>query len=98
MLTHLRLQRALALGIAAFVLWVHFINVVAPFFAHGLHKASITNVFPWVAAVVGLLVWGESYSRGVSRYEEFLRNSPGKPIDTSGITFGIGHPTDPPKA
>jgi hypothetical protein len=26
------------------------------------------------------------------KYEEFVRNSPGNEVDTSGIEYGVGHP------
>jgi hypothetical protein len=30
----------------------------------------------------------------ITKYEEFLRNSPGVRVETTGITYGVGHPTE----
>jgi hypothetical protein len=32
----------------------------------------------------------------IDSYREFLENSPGIDVQTAGIKYGIGHPTEPP--
>lgn len=92
MLTHLRLQRALALGIAALVLGIQFTTIMMPLIAACFAGAKIQNFLPWVFAIGGLYIWRQRHRLAVNKYEEFLRNSPGKAVDTSGISYGVGHP------
>jgi hypothetical protein len=91
MLTHLRLQKWLAVGVAALVLVIHFIQVIIP----GVMHPGITRplaVLPLAAMVVGLFVWWRGHRNMEDKYMEFLNNSPGRAIDTTGITYGRGHP------
>ena len=92
MLTHLKLQRALALGIAVLVLGIQFVTVILPTIPNCFKGIKPLNALPWLAVVVGLYIWRQRHNLAVKKYSEFLKNSPGKPVDTTGIEYGIGHP------
>jgi hypothetical protein len=92
MITHLEIQKWLAVGVAALVLLVHAFEVDIPAVRAGQWLMPI-DALPWLAAVVGVWAWHVSSRKALSRYETFLRNSPGKPVDASSIKDGPGHPT-----
>jgi hypothetical protein len=94
MLTHLKLQMFLAIGVAALVLGIQFFDTIWPALPDLCAIPSVSYV-PWLTALVGVGVWYYRRDLAQRKYSEFLENSPGKSIDTSGITFGVGHPTDP---
>lgn len=92
MLTHLRLQCIFAVGVATLVLAIHFMEVIWP----GLQHPGVTRplaALPPIAAVTGLMFWWNRHRNAKQRYEEFVRNSPGKEVDATGIEYGVGHPT-----
>jgi len=97
MLTHLKLQLYLAVGIAALVFGIHFSEVIVPLIPKQFAGTKLQNFLPVVAAIMGLLVWLWRRSVASQKYAEFLKNSPGKAVDTSGIRYGVGHPTDTTK-
>lgn len=91
MITHLGIQKWLAVGVAGLVLLFHYFTVVSP--APSFSGLFTTlAVLPWISAVGGLGAWRHSHNKGVKRYKTFLQNSPGKDIDASGIKHGPGHP------
>jgi hypothetical protein len=92
MLTHLRLQGALALGVAALVLGIQFSTVIAPTITHCFVGLKLKDFLPWIVALVGLFIWRQRHQLAAKKYAEFLKNSPGKPVDTAGIEYGVGHP------
>jgi len=93
MITHLRLQRLLAVGIAALVLCIHTVKVTWPAISSG-RTLEFSNYLPMAALAIGAYFWGHSIHRGEVRYKAFLKNSPGKEIDVAGIDFGDGHPVE----
>jgi hypothetical protein len=93
MLTHLKLQLWLAVGIAVLVLLIQFSTVVWPKIPYQFVGLKLKDFVPWIVAIVGLCVWHDRRKLAKQKYEEFLRNSPGKPVDTSNIEYGVGHPT-----
>lgn len=94
MLTHLVLQKWLALGVTALVLGVHFSERVLPVLTKSA-EFTMPIALPWVALVIGLFIWNSRSGLAQKKYAEFLENSPGKEIDASEINYGVGHPTDP---
>jgi hypothetical protein len=54
--------------------------------------AEAQNFLPWVTACIGIFIWLHRQRIAEEKYEEFVRNSPGKEVDTSGIEYGVGHP------
>lgn len=92
MITHLRIQLWLAVSTGGLVLLYHFISVVLPTLSPSAPIRWLST-FPYFGAAIVAGVWVYSWWRSVVRYETFLKNSPGKEIDTSGIQHGPGHPT-----
>jgi hypothetical protein len=92
MITHLEIQLFLAAGVAGLVLAIHFMTVLMPALCH-TQPASSMLFLPWIMAGLGSLFWYRARHKASARYESFLRNSPGKSIDASGIQHGPGHPT-----
>jgi len=91
LITHLEIQIFLALGVALLVLGMHLFTVVIPVWQKAKEGTGLTYL-PWVAAFAGLVVWWWSKKKAADRYTTFLKNSPGKEIDDSGIQHGTGHP------
>lgn len=91
LITHLEIQLWLAVGVAALVLLVHFLTVVWPVW-HGEKVGTGITYLPWAATLVGLASWWWFRLKARRRYNNFLANSPGKKIDTTGIVHGAGHP------
>ena len=91
---HLKLQMWLALGIAALVLGIQFNAVIVPLFRNCFANWQAQNFLPWFAAAFGICVWYRQHRHNAKKLREFLRNSPGKEVDTTGIEYGVGHPTD----
>lgn len=92
MLTHLKLQRGLALGVAGLVLGIHFFTVMVPLIQDRFVGAKLQHFLPWAATIAGLFIWRRRHILAARKYAEFLKNSPGKAVDTTGIEYGIGHP------
>ncbi len=91
MLTHLSIQRTLGIGIALLVLIFHFIERVLPGLNLALTAFDPARALPYVVAIAS--VWWVYSLRQDRRssYKEFLRLSPGVPVDTTGITPTHGH-------
>jgi hypothetical protein len=90
MITHLRIQLALGLGLSVLVVIYHFTSRVLP----GMTPGAIFDpqrAFPYiVAAAVAIYCLKLSRARN-SAYKEFIDNSPGVPVSTDGIRYGAGH-------
>jgi hypothetical protein len=93
LLTHLKLQLALALGVAGLVFGIHFYKVMVPLIPQYFAGVGFQNFLPTVAVFVGLIFWWWQRKIVAIKYEEFLKNSPGKTVDIKGIDYGPGHPT-----
>ena len=91
LITHLEIQMWLAVAVAALVLTVHFATVVLPIWKNAKEGTGLTYL-PWAATAAGLVAWWWSKRKAAKRYETFIKNSPGIPIDDAGITHGPGHP------
>jgi hypothetical protein len=94
MIRHLKLQKYLAIGIAALVLAIQFNATMLPLLHSCFAGARLQNFLPWAVAVFGIWAWHQQHQHSARKYREFLKNSPGKIIDTAGIEYGVGHPTD----
>lgn len=91
MIMHLRIQMALGVGLSALVVLFHFFERVAPGFSAPISNFELRRALPYLIVVCVVI-----YVRFVNRhrdesYEEFIRNSPGKSIDTTGIAYRRGH-------
>lgn len=92
MITHLKLQLSLAVGLALFVFGIHSFKTFFPFTAKAFAAASIAAYLPLAAITVGIFVWAISCRKHRTRYETFIENSPGRSVDGSSINHGPGHP------
>ena len=95
MLTHLHIQWCLALGVGIISLIYHLCSQIlpmCPWISSPTTDFRLWVIIPYLAAV-GVFMWVSRVRRHrMESYDEFLKNSPGIPIDTTGIDYGIGHP------
>jgi len=91
MITHLQLQRNLALGVASLIIAVGFFQYTLPAILKSC--ISITTVAPYCVLLFGIYVWWRAARSAKARFATFMNNSPGKTIDASGMVYGRGHPT-----
>lgn len=94
MLTHLRLQVALAIGLGSIVVLFHFIKNVMPGFSESICNFDLMRSIPYILIIVSTIYLFHFKSKRIESYKEFLKNSPGKDIDSSEIEYGLGHGFD----
>lgn len=94
MLTHLQLQLWLALGVAGLVFGLQFAEDVWPHLVKCFAGLSFQNLLPTLVGIVGAVIWIWRHDLAKRKYAEFLANSPGREVDTAGVKYGVGHPTD----
>ena len=92
MLTHLRIQYWLGLGIAILFLLYHFITRVIPGFGVPLRNVQAQRSIPYLVLTACIILLKELRKNRIASYREFLKNSPGISVDTTGIEYGVGHP------
>jgi len=91
MITHLRIQRALGVGIGLLVLLFHFSTRVFGGLGAPWSNFEFQRSWPYLA-VIAVLIYVVRLNRQRNRsYAEFIQRSPGKLIDTSGVVYGEGH-------
>ncbi len=91
MLTHLKIQFALGLGLGAIVLLYHFITRVIPGFRFSISGFDPIRSLPYVILVISIIYLYFLRKNRKESYKEFLKNSPGIDINTKGIDYGVGH-------
>jgi len=92
MLTHLRIQWVLGVGIAVLLLLYHFATRVFPGIGGPWRNFEPQRALPYVVAVAAYPVLVRLRKSRLQAYRNFLLNSPGAAIDTTGVTYGVGHP------
>lgn len=96
-ITHIRIQRWLGLFIGGLVLLYHFLTEVlktCPCISSQATAFRWELLLPYITAV-GIFIGTYLLRKNrMKSYEEFIKNSPGIDIDTSGIDYGVGHPID----
>lgn len=94
-MTHIRIQWWLGLFIGSLVLLYHFFTEalkVCPYFSTPAIDFRLELTIPYIVATV-ISIWVLRLRRHrIKSYDEFVRNSPGIDVDTSGIDYGVGHP------
>jgi hypothetical protein len=95
MITHLSIQLWLAVGTGGLVLLYHFFSTVLPTLSWNA-PIRWPATLPYIGAGIVAFVWARSSHRARTRYAAFVKNSPGKKIDASGIVHGPGHPVESP--
>jgi hypothetical protein len=91
MITHLRIQYFLGMGIAILVMAFHFLTRVWPGFGEPMNDFEPTRTLPYAVALVGIYYLWKLRNQRNKSYAEFLKNSPGIKVDTKGIEYGVGH-------
>ncbi|MDD5327476.1 MAG: hypothetical protein PHY02_06640 [Phycisphaerae bacterium] len=91
MITHIKIQYALGVGIGLLVVLYHFFTRVVPGFSSSWDNFELQHSLPYILFVVSIIYLLHLRKQRNKSYSEFLKNSPGKDIDTSGIKYGIGH-------
>ena len=91
MIEHLRIQLSLGLTLGGLVLLYHFIDRVVPGISASYEHFDPKRCLPYlvVIAAVAYLLWVKRDMQ--NKYQEFISNSPGVEVDTTGIQYGIGH-------
>lgn len=91
LLNQLWLQIILAALTCALFLGFHFSTRVSPGFSAPISNFEWQRALPYAALiVVGSLIWKQKLLLD-EKYAEFIKNSPGAPVDTTGIVYGVGH-------
>lgn len=91
MLTHLKIQRFLGLLIAFVVLLFHFLGRVLPGIGVPWSAFDPMRSLPYVI-ILPIVIYLVRLRRNRNKsYQEFLKNSPGRKVDTTGIIYGVGH-------
>ncbi len=93
MLTHLRIQKYFGIGILIIVMLFHFSTRVYPYMKHGT-IFDPQKTIPYIVIIISYFVVGKIKAHRERSYEEFMSNSPGKTINTTNVTYGIGHGFD----
>ena len=90
MLTHLKIQFALGVGLGSLVLLYHFVTRVVPGLGLSLKNIDPVRGLPYLISLCSIffLRWIRNNRR--KSYREFLDNSPGIDIKTDGIKYGVG--------
>jgi hypothetical protein len=91
MIYHLRIQMALGIALVLMVLSYHFYVRVVPGFDLPWCNISLARSLPYLLTLLAVIYLWKLKIDCQRKYKEFLRESPGKVIDTMGTSFGIGH-------
>jgi len=102
MLTHLKIQYALGVAVGILFLLFHLYTRVLPGFGTAWSNFEFMRSLPYFALAASVIFLALLRKNRLSSYAEFLRNSPGVDVETTGIVYGVGHPayeqeTSPPK-
>ena len=91
MITHLKIQYALGIGLGGIVLLYHFFVRVFPGVDESWRNFEFLRTLPYVFTVVAFVYLARLRKHRDNSYQEFIANSPGIAVDTSGISYGAGH-------
>ncbi len=93
MLTHLKIQKALGIGLGGLVILYHFIERVLPVFKNYSNQSTFdfSITIPYILLIMSICFLRWLRKNRNRSYNEFLGNSPGIEIDTTGIEYGVGH-------
>jgi len=95
MLTHLKIQYWLGLGIALLFTLYHFVTRVLPAIHEPVWNFEFPRALPYLFILLSFGLLRMLRKNRIESYKELLRNSPGITVKTTGITYGVGHPTEP---
>ncbi len=94
-LDDLRIQMTLFIAIVILIISYHFIIRVLPGIRNPeAYTFEFVGLLPYISLLFLVLYSLIERKKFIDKYKEFISNSPGKEIDTDGINYGIGHPTE----
>lgn len=94
MLTHLKIQYFLGIGMVILVTLYHFIMRILPGIGAPWENFEPQRGLPYLFSILGAILLVCLWNKRKADYQEFLRNSPGIDVDTTGIEYGGGHPSN----
>jgi len=89
--SYLETQAYLGGILAILVLLYHFIARVLPNLSQPWTSFDPLRSLPYVMSAAALLVILRRHRHRLEDYNNFVRESPGIPVDTTGVTYGGGH-------
>jgi hypothetical protein len=94
MISYFKIQAGLALAISALVLAFHFSVQVLPGLGESVSNFEPVRTLPYLTALLSIVTCKVFAKDRRSSYENFIQNSPGIDVDTTGVKFGPGHTVD----
>jgi hypothetical protein len=91
MITTLQIQAVFSGAVAILVLLFHFTGVAYPTIQRPLPPPRYELWSPYVVALLCLAYLHFLKEARNAAYTEFLKNSPGASVDTTGVEYGPGH-------
>lgn len=91
MLTHLKIQYALGIGLLIIIVLFHFFSRILPGLNLPLSNFEFIRSIPYISLFISVIFLMNIRKRRIKSYEEFIANSPGIDIDTKEISYGVGH-------
>lgn len=91
MISHLKIQYALGIGLGMLIFLYHLFVRVLPGFNSSLDKFEIARSLPYIITIVSFIYLYKVKHEKDRNYDEFIRNSPGIEVDTTDIDYGSGH-------
>jgi hypothetical protein len=91
MISHLKIQYSLAIGLGIIIFLYHIsVRVILGMYSP-ISKFDIARSLPYIIIILSFFYLKSVKKEKDRNYEEFLKNSPGIFIDTTGIQYGSGH-------
>ncbi len=94
MISYFKIQAYLAIAIAMLVLIFHFSERIFPLPSYRLCELPLNRTFPYITALMSVLLCFFFSQDRQRSYKSFVENSPGIDIDTTGVVYGPGHIVD----
>lgn len=97
MMSHLRIQWYMGILLGLVALSRHALTTMIPILGSAGESESLEiaqALVPYVVAIVTIWKVVNIRNNRNASYREFLSNSPGVPVDTKDIVYGVGHPVD----
>lgn len=91
MIEHLRIQFSLGAALGGLVLLYHFFDRVMPGLSAPICNFEPARSLPYIVVVVAVFYLRKLKVDAAEKYKEFIDNSPGIQVDTSGVNYGKGH-------